>query len=121
MNKSDLPQIMHKISNTYGYIEQKSEEDKLRLVKAYFEELKNYDCKDILSAIDSLSSKNKYIPSVSEIKIEILEQQKSNEYINANLNSCYWYEIEREWCEKNNKPYYDITKVPDYPLPPFKD
>lgn len=119
MDKNDLPKIMNKIANLYGYLDKKDEEDKIKIVKSYFEELRQYTSEQVLNAIDSLSMKSKYVPSVSEIKIQIKEDMENSSWNDANLNSCYWYEIEREWCEKNNKPYYDITKGPDYPLPPY--
>lgn len=120
MDKKDLPKIMSKIANIYGYLDKKNSEEKKAIINAYFEELKEYSCEQVLDAIDNLSLKNKYVPSVAEIRIQIKDNEEYSTWNNANLNSCYWYEIEREWCEENNRPYYDITKGPDYPLPPFK-
>ena len=118
LSKADCTQIMEKLSNTYGYLDKKEDKEKRNILKAYFTELKDYKCTDILEAIEILSKTNVYIPTVAEIKCEIMDNQKS--FNNYNLNSCYWYINERMWCEKNNVPYYDITKGPDYPLPPFK-
>lgn len=93
-------------------------------IKALSEELKNYTYKQFEEDIKpKLLNKTDYFTVQALHKIIVEKNNNANfgNLNNANLNSSYWYEIEREWCEQNNKPYYDITKGPDYPLPPFKD
>lgn len=119
LSKEDSTIIMKKLSNTYSYLEKKEDKEKIHILKTYITELKDYKCEDILKAIDKLSKINKFIPSVAEIKVTINEFDLSN-YNNANWNSSYWYTNLREFCDKNKTPYYDITKGPNYPLPPFK-
>ena len=85
----------------------------------WWEKLKDINDNDYLEAIEQLISKNKFLHNIAEIKAEI--SNKNMNYSNANFNSSYWYKNLREFCDRDGTPYYDITKGPDYPLPPFKD
>lgn len=82
-------------------------------VSAYITELKDYDYKSTEKAIKQLSNE-KHKPTIAEIKNSIISTRN---FSNANFDSCYWYKPEREWCEENNKPYYDI--LTGKPLTPF--
>lgn len=120
LNKKDAVSIMDKLSSTYNYLERKDEKYKSNLLKAYLTELQDYNCDEILKAIDKLSNTSKFIPSVAEIKVAI----NNFSYVdssNANLNSSYFYKNLREYCDAENVPYYDITKGANYPLEPFKN
>lgn len=112
MKQNEWKQVIDKITNTYSYL--RNSKEKESIIKSYVVELKDYELNDILQAIDNLSKTNRFAPSVAEIKIEINQDTG-----NVNWNSCYWFEIEREYCEKHNIPYYDINT--GKPLPPFKD
>ena len=85
-------------------------------IKSISDELKDYTFERFENELkDKLLKEVKYFNLQNLYKI-----LKSKENYEINWNSCYWYEIEREWCEKHNKPYYDITKGPDYPLSPYR-
>ena len=117
LSKDDCTRIMEKLSNTYGYLDKKEDKEKKNILKAYFTELKDYRCIDILEAIEVLSKTSIFVPTVAEIKCEIMDNKKFN---NCNLNSSYWYTNLKYFCDIDGTPYYDITKGPSYPLPPFK-
>ena len=119
LSKTDCTKIMEKLSNTYGYLDKKEDKEKKNILKAYFTELKDYNCKDILEAIETLSKTSIYVPTVAEIKTTVVVNQ--NSFSNCNLNSSYWYTNLKYFCDRDGTPYYDITKGPDYPLPPFKN
>lgn len=95
---------------------QKFNKEKLEM---WWEKLKDINDNDYLEAIEQLIPKNKFLPNIAEIKAEI--SNKNMNYSNANFNSSYWYKNLREFCDRDGTPYYDITKGPDYPLPPFKE
>lgn len=120
LNRENSTAIMEKLSNIYGYLDKKDNKEKIHILKTYLVELKEYNCDDILKAIDKLSKTSKFIPSVAEIKV-VINEFNSSDYSRANFNSSYWYINLREVCDQNGTPYYDVTKGPDYPLPPFKD
>lgn len=81
----------------------------------YTTEIRNLEYTAILNVIDDFCKSSMYIPSIAELKSKVAEYQKIK---NLNLNSCYWYINERIWCNKHNKPYYDIET--GAPLPPYK-
>lgn len=115
MEKTDLVKVIKFIEGNYS---KKLNENEIQLLS---NELKDYTYMQFEKELKNRIIDNIDFFSVQSLhKLIIDNRQDDAVWENANLNSCYWYEIEREWCEKNNKPYYDITKGPDYPLPPYK-
>lgn len=112
MKQIECKQVIDKLTNTYSYL--RNSREKENIIKSYVVELKNYELNDILQAIENLSKTNRFAPSVAEIKIEI-----NKDAGNINWNSCYWFEIEREYCDTHGIPYYDINT--GKPLQPFKE
>lgn len=119
LNADDINQITQKLSNTYGQFEKMTKERKKEILKCYFVELKQYNAKSIIDVIDKLSMQKPYIPTVAEIKVAINEKNEENAS-NINWNSSYWFEIDREICEREGIPYYDITKGIEIHLEPYK-
>ena len=111
MKKIEFMKGIHILQDSYNQIFSK---EKLR---TWWNDFKEINADEYVKAIEKLKSKNKFMPSIAEIKCEIKDNKKSN---NCNLNSSYWYTNLREICDKDGIPYYDITKGPDYPLPQFK-
>ena len=83
-------------------------------IEEWYKNLKNVDIQTFKDAINKLAKKNRFMPTLAEIKDEIPKKNIEN----LNLNSSYWYRNLREWCEKNNMQYYDITN--GEPLPAYK-
>lgn len=81
----------------------------------WYKDLKNIDIQTFKKAINKLAKKNKFMPTLSEIRKEIPE----NNIQKINLNSSYWYINLRQWCDQNNEEYYDITT--GEPLPAYKE
>lgn len=104
MEANELIKIIEFIENYY-HRKLTSEE-----IKALKNELNCYNYKTFLEQIKpKLLSEVKYFTIAQLHKILTEKQNTYDDFSNINLNSCYWYEIEREFCEKNNIPYYDIT------------
>ena len=114
MTKAEFMQGIHILIDSYNQIFSK---EKLQM---WWENFKDFNKDEYIKAINILKSKNKFMPNIAEIKSEIMVNQNSFSN-NCNLNSSYWYTNLKYFCDKNDTPYYDITKGPDYPLPPFKD
>lgn len=107
MTKDECIKVAQKLMITYKIKKETTIE--------YIGELRNYEYMAIINAIDELSKKSTYTPTVAELKNKIEERTS---FKNINLNSCYWYINERMWCDEHNKPYYDITT--GQPLEPYR-
>ena len=111
MNKTEFMEGIHILQNSYN---QSFNKEKLQ---TWWNEFKEINADEYIKAIEKLKSENKFMPNIAEIKCEIMDDKKFN---NCNLNSSYWYTNLKYFCDRDGTPYYDITKGPDYPLPPFK-
>lgn len=81
----------------------------------WYKDLKNIDIDTFKRAINNLAKKNKFMPTLSEVRKEIPE----NNIQRINLNSSYWYINLRQWCDENKQSYYNITT--GEPLSPYKE
>ena len=90
------------------FIEKYYRKLKIEEIKALKDELKNYNYQTFLEVIKPKLLANVKYFNIATIHQIIQENAEINEKL-INWNSCYWYEIEKEYCEKSNIPYYDIT------------
>lgn len=112
MTNKEFINVMNRLQNNF------SKKLDSETYKLYWNEFKDFSYERFNNVINKIIQTNKFFPTISEINSKIIEDEKVG---NLNLNSSYWYANLREFCDRDGTPYYDITKGPDFPLPPYKD
>lgn len=105
MEKLKFLAQIERLEKTYG-----KKVENIELWYAKFNELSDEKFKEL---VDDLIASCKWQPTLAEA---LTHKEDTG---NINWNSCYWFEIEREYCETHKIPYYDITT--GKPLPPYKN
>ena len=109
MNIQEFKEGIDLIQNNYHKTLSKEE------LNLFYENLKDMDKQKYIENIKKHIKNNSFIPNIAQIRSNEKEMTNLDK---INLNSSYWYINLREWCDKNNEPYYDITT--GKPLPEYK-
>lgn len=98
-------------------INYKVEYDKNTL-NEWWKDFKEVSTNKFLEAIEGFIAENKFKPTKQELEERIFNNSSWN---NINFNSSYWYKNLRDYCDRDEISYYDITKGITFKLAPYKD
>lgn len=105
MEKMKFLEQIERLEKTYN--------KKIEGIELWYEKFNDYTDAKFKELVDELITNCKWQPTLAEAL------SYKNENGNINWNSCYWFEIEREYCDTHGIPYYDIKT--GKPLQPYKE